>query len=203
MKALPYKKMWMLLGVLTVIVILIAASVVLFISARLQQNLLTKAPQYDAAQLYSRGVDQVATGDYAAAEASLEQALKQQDDSSYKSELAVVKYRLKKYSESVALYQELISSGKDAAFGWNGTGNAYRDWADSDPAQADSLRLKAINAYKQAVILDPHYVAAYSNLALLYNDLGQTQNALDILTQGIAATSSQDLVIIRGRIAPK
>jgi tetratricopeptide (TPR) repeat protein len=203
MKLMTSKRAWMFLGIATCLVILLAAGIMLFIAAKLQQRTLSQTPSYDASTLYNRGVDQFTKGDYAAAEASLEQALKQQDDATYRGELAVVKYRLKKYEDSVTLYQQLVDEGKDAAFAWNGTGNAYRDWADADSSQTAALRAKAIDAYLKAISLNPQYVAAYSNLGLLYSEMGQQDKALAILDQGIKATASSDLVTTRSRIAQK
>jgi tetratricopeptide (TPR) repeat protein len=203
MKLVRPQKMWVWFGILTAVIILIAAIVVLFITAKLQSNLLTKTPNYDAPSLYNTSVAEVQKGDYATAEANLEQALKSQDDSNYRSELAVVKYRLKKYNESVDLYQQLITAGKDPAFAWNGIGNAYRDWADADTTQSDALRTKAIDAYSKAISLNAQYVASYSNLALLYESENKKTEALAILDDGINKTSSSDLVSTRLRIAQK
>jgi tetratricopeptide (TPR) repeat protein len=203
MKQRVPRKVWVLFIVATGLILLLAVCVILFVSARLQQSLLTQAPQYDAPVLYNKSVEQVEKGDYGAAEQLLEQALRAQDDATYRSELAVVKYRLKKYPESVELYAKLIADGKDAAFAWNGTGNAYRDWADSEPASAAEHREKAIAAYNQAIILNSEYIAAYSNLALLYDDMNKQDLALKTLDAGIAATRSNDLVLTRQRIAQK
>ncbi|HSI20928.1 MAG TPA: tetratricopeptide repeat protein [Verrucomicrobiae bacterium] len=202
-KPTSLKKIWILFGVATALIMLIAVSAVLLVTARLQQELLKKEPAYEPATLYNRAVDQTTKGDYQAAEASLEQALKQQDDATYKSQLAVVKYRLKKYEEAIVLYQKLIADGKDAAFGWNGIGNAYRDWADADAARADTYRAEAIKAYEQSIVLNRQYVAAYSNLALLYEAQEKYPEALAVLDRGIVATGAQELSQIRQRIATK
>jgi tetratricopeptide (TPR) repeat protein len=187
-----------LLGALALVA---AASVMLYASARMQQDLLTRIPQYESADLYSRGVAHVRAGDYQAAEDLLEQALKQQDDSTYRSQLAVVKYRLKKYSESIAHYEVLISEGRDAAFAWNGIGNANRDWAEQDKARSTELHEKAVQAYLQAITLNRQYVASYNNLALLYVSMGKTVEARAILEQGIAATGSSELRETSSRIS--
>jgi tetratricopeptide (TPR) repeat protein len=194
------KKFWVGSALAVGIVLVIAAAGMLFVTARLQQDLLTRTPQYNATDLYSRGVAQLEGGDYKAAEDLLEQALQQQDESSYRSQLAVVKYRLKKYPEAIAHYEKLISAGKDASFAWNGIGNAYRDWADQDAVRADELRLKSVDAYRQAILLNGQYVAAYNNLALLYDSQEMNAEAQIILDQGIAATSSSELRETRSRI---
>lgn len=197
------RKIWWLFGGFAVLVLLLAAVIILFVSARLQQGLLTKAPSYEPDTLYSRGVEQFSKGDYAAAEASLEQALKAQDAATYRSQLAVVKYRLQKYQESVTLYQRLIDEGSDAAFAWNGMGNAYRDWAAAEAARRDELNAKALAAYEQSYTLNPQYLAAYSNAALLYANLGEEEKAVAVLNRGIAATGSTELSQVRSRVLQK
>lgn len=181
------------LGILALVLLLAAVSFALYSTVRLQQNLLSKGPSYDAGQLYSRAVEQVGQGDYVQAESYLEQAMQKQPDDSYRTQLAVVKYRLKKYSEAISQYQELIKDRQDPGFAYNGMGNAYRDWALSDAARQAEYRSKAEEAYRQALKADPQYVAAYSNLALLLDVEGRRDEAFSVLSQGVATTGSQEL----------
>jgi tetratricopeptide (TPR) repeat protein len=194
------KRLFWVLGALAIVLILVASTVMLFISARLQQDLLTRQPQYDAPTLYNRGVEQFSKGDYLAAEQSLEQALTKQDDTTYRSQLAVVKYRLKKYQESIENYRQLIVDGKDASFAWNGIGNAYRDWSEVDTARKAEFQQEAIEAYKKAIALNAQYVAAYSNMALLYSSMGESEKAAGILDEGFAATGNNELLEIKRRL---
>lgn len=181
--------------------LLIAALVVLLTGVRLQQTLLSRQPDYTSQQLYEKAVQQVDAGGYQEAEKYLEQALLKGDDSNYRNELAVVKYRLKKYQESIDQYQKLISSGKDAAFAWNGIGNAYRDWADQDTARKTQLQANAEDAYKKSITLNAQYVAAYSNLALMYHSQGKKEQAITVLNQGITATASKELDQVKTTIS--
>jgi tetratricopeptide (TPR) repeat protein len=188
-------------GIIFAGLILIAAIIVLFASAKLQQNLLKKQPEYTSQQLYDRAVAQVDTGQYQTAETYLEQALLKQDDATYRNQLAVVKYRLKKYQEAIDQYQKLITDGKDASFAWNGIGNAYRDWADAETRRQVEFRGDAEDSYKKAIVLNSGYVAAYSNLALLYDEEGKKSDAISVLNQGIAATASKDLEQVKTTIS--
>lgn len=194
---------WLIAAFALAGVVLLAGIILIAASARIQQQLVSKAPTYPATTLYDKGVEQFNKGDYSASEASLEQALREQDSATYRGQLAVVKYRLKKYDESIAQYRSLIEQGKDAAFAWNGIGNAYRDWALTNTAQAADFQAKAVDAYKQALVLNPQYVATYSNLALLYVDMNNPVAAQDILVQGIGKTSSQDLQNLKDRLGIK
>jgi tetratricopeptide (TPR) repeat protein len=195
------RRMWLIFGIIVVVIILIASIVILFVSAKLQQGLLSQAPNYDSQQLYSRGVEQVDKGDYPSAESYIEESLLKQDDNSYRSQLAVVKYRLKKYSEAIDQYQKLIAAGKDVSFAWNGVGNAYRDWAATDTSQQAAREASAIDAYQKAITLNPQYVAAYSNLALLYQSQGNLSEAAKVLDAGVAATGRTELSDMKKNIA--
>ena len=185
------------------IILAIAVAFILLITVRLQRNLLTKAPVYAPNELYKAAVDQVDKGQYIQAEDSLQQALISQDDASYRSELAVVEYHLKKYAESIADYHKLIDQNKDPGFAWNGIGNAYRDWADADHTHSQQYRDSASQAYKTAIATNPGYVAAYSNLALMLSANGDMPGALLILDKGIAATKQPEADLLMESLKKK
>jgi len=181
--------------------LLIVAGIGLYLSARLKQAAVNKQADYAAKDLYASAVTQIDNGNYAQAESYLKQALqKDQGQSTYVSQLAVVEYRLKEYQQSIDQYKLLIDQQKDADFAWNGAGNAYRDWAVQDASHADDYRAKAEAAYRQAIALNSHYVASYSNLALLLRDEGKLDEALKVLDQGISATGSADLSQVKSSI---
>jgi tetratricopeptide (TPR) repeat protein len=186
-----------------VLVVFLAAVFLLYSTARLQRGLLSKAPEYSGQQLYGSAVQQIEKGDYTEAESDLEKALLKEDDATYRNQLAVVKYRLGKYDEAVQQYQKLIDTHQDEAFAWNGMGNAYRDWAAQDAGQAADRLAKASNAYRQAILADKGYTAAYSNLALLLSTAGKKTEALQVLDQGIAATGGADLHSVRDSLDSK
>jgi tetratricopeptide (TPR) repeat protein len=179
---------------LVIFLVLGGVSVALLTSAKIQKSFFSKAPNYTAPELYSRAVEQVVKGDYKQAEAYLTQALQTQDDSTYRNQLAVVEYQLKKYPESIAQYQLLVTTHHDEAFAWNGMGNAYRDWAASDATKKVEYEAKAISAYTSSKTVDPTYVAAYSNLAQLLDSEAKKAEALQILDEGIAHTNQPELV---------
>jgi tetratricopeptide (TPR) repeat protein len=175
----------------------IAVTFVLVVTVRLQRNLLSQAPPYSARQLYDTAVSHVNSGDYGQAEKYLEQALQKQDDSTYRNQLAVVKYRLKKYGESIDQYQKLIDGHTDVAFAENGMGNAYRDWAIVDTGHTRKYQDAAEQAYARSYGADSAYVAAYSNEAQLLSSEGNQGAALKILDQGIGITKNAGLQQLR------
>lgn len=188
-------KRWVTTTVFAVIgVIFLAGIGVLIVTAvGLQKKITTNTPQYSAQELYNQGVAQANQGDYTQAEQYLEQSLLQVSDNSYRSQLAVVKYRLKKYSEAVAQYQKLVDAGQDVAFAWNGMGNAYRDWGTDHAAQAEA-------AYRSSFAADPGYVAAYSNLAMLLDSQSKRSEAKAVAQLGQVRTGNSQLVELVKRL---
>ena len=193
---------WLLL-VLFGIVILLAALFVLYTTAKLQKNLLSKSPAYSGQQLYASAEQQIQKGDYSQAESYLRDALSKEDDSSYRNQLAVVEYRLRNYAEAIVQYQKLIQAKQDPAFAFNGIDNAYRDWALQDPSKRTEREQLAITAYHSAISADAHYSAAYSNLALLLASENKQSDALVIIDQGYAITKSDELQKTRNSITGK
>jgi len=166
--------------IIAALVLVLALVVVLVSLLKIQQVAINHAqPTYQAKELYSKAVDQIDHGSYATAEDYLKQALTKEDEATYRNQLAVVEYRLKKYPEAIAQYTTLVTAKQDLGFSYNGIGNAYRDWGNH-VAQAEA-------AYNQAITADPQYIAAYSNLALLQNTEGNKAAALKTLEAGIAA----------------
>lgn len=156
---------------------------------------------YSADELYRKASALVQTGgDGVLAETYLEAALKQQDDGSYRTQLAVVKYRLGKYSESIEQYQLLLKKNQDSAFAYNGMGNAYRDWSVRDPAQSSERHDQAIAMYKLALVKDPKYVATYANLAQVLWDDGLQSEAVSVLDSGISATGRKELSELKSNL---
>jgi len=195
------KRVLIILVVGVVVLLFIGSLIALFVTAKLAQNLANKEPTYTAKELYDHAATQINSGNYTLAEQYLEKALSEEDDSSYRNQLAVVKYRLKKYGEAIDEYNKLIAASKDVPFAWNGIGNAYRDWAQAAPDQQTEYEQNAINAYKKAISVNEGYVAAYSNLALLYNSQGHKDLALQTLDQGISATKSSELERVKSTIS--
>ena len=189
-----------LFGGLVLLLLFAGVSFILYATMKVQQALLSDVPIYAATDLYNKALEQVEKEDYKAAEGYLEQALMKEEDSTYRNKLAVVKYRLKKYPEAIEQYQKLIDQKKDVAFAWNGIGNAYRDWATQD--NFEQYREKSIAAYEEAIKADPRYVAAYSNLALLYINQNKPDETKRVLAEGIQVTKSLELISIQKSLFP-
>ncbi|MBU6389697.1 tetratricopeptide repeat protein [Patescibacteria group bacterium] len=185
----------LLLDLVFVVIIGIGVATVLIVR-NATKGVLDKSPQYTSQQLYENAVQQVDKGSYSTAENYLEQALLKEDNATYRSELAVVKYRLKEYDQAIAEYEKLVNKKQDPAFAWNGIGNAYRDWAGTDAAHKSQYLQQAEYAYRQAIQADPKYTAAYSNLALLLQNKGDTAGAKTVLNQGISQTSQPELTTL-------
>jgi tetratricopeptide (TPR) repeat protein len=178
-------------------IVLAGVGILLWGVLQSQRLALSEEPAYTATELYAKAVEQAGAGEYALAEKYLESALTKQDDPSYRSQLAVVKYRLKKYDQAIAQYKKLVEAKKDLGFAWNGIGNAYRDWAEQAELEqltgSEAYLRDAELAYKEAIAADARYVAAYSNLAYLWFDQGKQSEARGLLAQGITATDSGEL----------
>lgn len=185
----------LIVAVLLVLLVIVAGVLVVFTSKL--QNVLNTPPSYSAAQLSDKAKEQIDKGSYQSAESYLEQALLKENDATYRNNLAVVKYRLKKYGEAIEQYKLLIAAGKDEAFAWNGIGNAYRDWAEQDPSKKVDYQAQALDAYKKAIASNPQYVAAYSNEALLLSSMGRVADAQAVLDAGIVATSQPELTKLK------
>lgn len=179
------------LGVLGVALTLLVISVVsALLGARQTQNQLADLPARD---LVAKSIEQQQNGDLTGAEKSLEEALVKEKKLDYQSQLAVIKYRLRKYEESIKEYRALIDVNKDLAFAWNGTGNAYRDWALSEDFQRTERQQKALEAYRAAIAADAGYVAAYTNQALLLKDMNLPTEALQVAEDGYERTNRNEL----------
>lgn len=194
------KWIWIIAGG-GIFLLLAGTAIVLFVTAKLQQGMVNKEPGYSSRDLYSKSVEQIDKGDYEQAEKYLESALLITDDPSYRNQLAVVKYRLRKYSEAEEQYNKMLEAKKDEAFAWNGLGNVYRDWSENDQLKSDEYYLKAQDAYNNCMRADKNYIAAYSNMALMLNSHEKKEDALVILDQGILVSKSVELQKVRNLLA--
>jgi tetratricopeptide (TPR) repeat protein len=167
------------------------------------RDLTGTAPTYSAVELATRAAEQQRAGDVVGAEALYQQALAQDAKLEYRAQLALVKYRLKKYEEAITNYQELIKAQTNQAFAWNGMGNAYRDWAASTELGREQRLIEAERAYRNAIAADSGYVVAYTNLAIFLDDSGKTQEAVNIAKQGLEATKRDELSQLIKRLENK
>ena len=155
---------------------------------------------FSASDLSQKAESLVASGSAETAEKYLERAVELENQATYRSQLAVVKYRLGKYQEAIDQYAILIKSGEELAFAYNGQGNAYRDFADHNSSQKEALQKRAISAYNLALLKDEKYVASYSNLAQLLWEMGQKDESLIILDRGITATGKKELSELKNNL---
>lgn len=181
------------MALIIALIIFVAAAILLFVTVRIQQGLVSKTPNYSAQQLYQAAQQNLDHGQFSQAESYLQEAIQHQDEVSYHGQLAVVEYQLKKYPQAVIEYQKLIDQKYELAFAYNGLGNVYRDWGQQDTPNASADQALATQNYQNALQADDHYVAAYSNLALLQFQLGNKAEALATLQSGIAKTQAPEL----------
>lgn len=174
--------------------LLVGVGVVAYATWQIQRHFLPQVATYSAQDLGNKAKDQLDAGNYATAENYLQQALQKQDDRTYRSQLAVVEYRLKKYPQSITEYKRLIANQQDVAFAENGVGNANRDWGEGHYAEAEA-------AYRASFMADKQYVAAYSNLALLLRSENNVPEAMTVLSTGITATTDPGLVKLKTILA--
>ena len=175
------------------LLLLVGVSIVVYAFWQIHHYLTPKPASYSAQQLGTQGKAQLSAGNYATAENYLQQALQKEDDHTYRSDLAVVEYRLKKYPEAIVQYQALITKKQDVAFAQNGIGNANRDWGTQHYPEAEA-------AYSASIDADKGYVAAYSNQALLLVGENRRAEALTTLDKGIIATHDQNLITLKNRL---
>ena len=72
-----------------------------------------------------------------------------------------------------------------AALAWFSIGYLYQEGKPQVAEMPDSLYKKAINAYNQAIHLDPDYAAAYNNRGVAKDDLKQYEEAIADYDQAI------------------
>jgi tetratricopeptide (TPR) repeat protein len=188
--------LWLLIAVSSLIIIgLLSYSV--FEGVRqyvaLQNPVATSAP----GELTTRALVQQEGGDLTGAEASLVEAVLQQETPDRIKQLALVRYRLKKYELAIQSYERLVALQVDVAFAQNGIGNSYRDWAEQRQDRREFFISEAIASYERSVAADAGYVAAYSNLAILLAGENRNEEAQSWLTKGISATNSTVLLRLR------
>ena len=78
-------------------------------------------------------------------------------------------FRQKRYSEAITYYRNELAQ-EPAPIPWRGIGRAYVELGKSDSARY---------ALEQALEIDSTYAPAYFNLALIYEDEGKLDDALD------------------------
>ncbi|CAN5117195.1 hypothetical protein BH11PAT4_BH11PAT4_0010 [soil metagenome] len=200
-------KTWRFAILIFLATIVLAAIALLVISAvggwTKVRELNQVAPSYSALELATRAAEQQRSGDVSGAETLYEQALVKDAKLEYRAQLALVKYRLKKYEEAISGYQELIKADSNVAFAYNGIGNAYRDWSLLEESNKIFRQSEAERAYRKAIVADSGYVVGYTNLAILLEDQGKISDAVNIAKQGLEATKRSELSDLIKRLEKK
>lgn len=180
---------------------LVVAAVVGGVIKYRQLSVQTTPAQVTNRDLATLARQQQQQGDLEGAVKSLSQIIEgDPENADATAQLALTHYRLKEYAEAISVYEKLTPNSTQGAFAWNGIGNTYRDWAGIDSANSGAYVGKAIHAYLEAIRTNPAYVAAYSNLALLYQQEGRQEDARQLLDQGIENTSNSTLQELRSRL---
>lgn len=200
MAHLSLNRGWYLLIVGMTVVVGVALLLVLAVSTFQALQKRPVGEDLSAADLAARAVVQSRSQDYAGAERSLQEALLKDAQLEYTSQLAVVKFNLAKYEESVALYQQVIDARGEMAFAWNGMGNAYRDWAQEDEVNRLDRQNRALEAYRKSRETERGFVAAYQNEALLLSEMGRRAEAADLADEGYRATGRSELAELATRL---
>lgn len=112
-------------------------------------------------EAYEVGMMKINEGDFNSASEILEQAVKEDQNSSEKLKmLAISQYNQQNYQEAEANFNKLLEKDKENNFSYyNSLANIYRDQGELD---------KAVEYYEKAIEANSKYETAYLNLAILY-----------------------------------
>jgi tetratricopeptide (TPR) repeat protein len=80
------------------------------------------------------------------------------------------------YSNAILLYQETLKNNPQSYLVHNSLGIALNDAGQ---------REKAVEQFKQAVVLKPDYLEARNNLGVVLNNMGRTQDAIKLFQQAL------------------
>lgn len=141
---------------------------------------------------YKSGLASVRNTNYSEALIFFESAVeKDPNNIEYLTELAMTHYRLKNYDKSTDVYNRIILLEKNNVFAYNSIGNNY--WIKKDFTNAET-------SFRKAIQIDPYSIPSYSNLALMLDELGRKQEAIDVLNQGLAINENNSELKILLRI---
>jgi tetratricopeptide (TPR) repeat protein len=99
--------------------------------------------------------------------------------------LGFVYEKMGRYDQAISLYRQVIERhphDSDGAISWNNMGNALN--ALNQPE-------KAIEAYQQAIEIDPTFTWPYHSLGTLYEQRGEAELALALYQQAVRRGKSK------------
>ena len=102
--------------------------------------------------------------------------------------LAMIAVNNGKYADAVPLYKKsikLLTTKLEKAIVWNRLGIAYRKMNDY---------IKAIQAHRKALELDPRNISARQDLIRIHNDLGHIKAAINLLTASLDKASAWNML---------
>jgi len=156
------------------------------------------APVYNTksdSDSYKNGLVSVKNYKYSEALNYFEKAVeKDPNNIVYLTELAVTHYKLKNYDESTEVYSKIISLEKDNVIAYNSIGNNY--YIKKDYANAEIY-------FRKAMEINPYSIPSYNNLALMLDELGKKQDAIDVIKEGLEKNENNTELKITLRILEK
>ena len=140
-----------------------------------ESNLSQSTPEIN----YRSGRELFKQNNYSSALNHFQKAVESEPDNvSYLTELATTHYKLKNYNEAIKSYEKIINLRPDNISCYNRIGNIY--WIKKDFERAEFY-------FRKAIELDPNLIVSYNNLALMLDENGKKDEAIEILNQGIIA----------------
>ncbi|MCK5486388.1 MAG: tetratricopeptide repeat protein [Desulfobacterales bacterium] len=142
-----------------------------------KNNLNQSTPEIN----YRSGRESIKQNNYSSALDYFQKAIESEPDNiDYLTELATTHYKLKNYDEAIKGYEKIVRLNPDNISCYNRIGNIY--WIKKDFERAEFY-------FKKAIELDPSLIVSYNNLALMLDENGKKEEAIEILNQGIIANS--------------
>lgn len=144
---------------------------------------------------YKSGLASVKNYQYSEALNYFEKAVeKDPNNIVYLTELAVTHYKLKNYDKSTEIYSKIISLEKDNVIAYNSIGNNY--YIKKDYANAETY-------FRKAMEINPYSIPSYNNLALMLDELGKKQDAINVINKGLEMNENNTELKITLRILEK
>lgn len=140
-----------------------------------ENNLTQSSPEIN----YRSGIKSFKQNNYSSALNHFQKAVESEPDNiDYLTELATTHYKLKNYNEAIKSYEKIIGLRPDNVSCYNRIGNIY--WIKKDFERAEFY-------FRKSIELDPNLIVSYNNLALMLDENGKKDEAIEILNQGIVA----------------